>query len=583
MAKEHAERRLAAILAADVVGYSRLMGEDDAGTLARLKQLRRDVFDPHTEKFGGRLFKTTGDGLLIEFPSAVAAVNHAVAVQRALGEANADVSDNQQLTFRIGISLGDVIVDGDDLYGNGVNVAARMEGLAEPGGICISGNVFEHVGAAVDVGFDDLGPQEVKNIAQPVRSYRVRLHHDHDASIVSGDQPLSLRDKPSIAVLPFDNLSGDPEQEYFADGMVEEIITGLSAIRWLTVIARNSSYFYKGKSVDIRQVSSELGVRYVLEGSVRKAGNRVRITTQLIEADQGGYIWADRFDGSLEDVFDVQDQITAGVVGAIEPSVRKAEIERAKRKRPDDLNAYDLYLRALSHMHEITAEGRIAALDLIEQALQINPNYAEAHGVAAWCYFARTLWEGSPAEDYRDEAIFHARAVQNLQTEDASTLAHAAMALAVATRDYESALDMIERAIATNPSSVHAHGHGAVINTFAGNYQTAIRLADRSLALSPFDPLSVMPLAATAGARCMLHEFEEAIAVARRALQVYPTHAPSHLISIASLVRLDRLNDAKAATARLMEIWPNFRLDERQSSPVAGEYRDELRLAGVPS
>jgi adenylate cyclase len=580
MAEERIQRRLAAILAADMVGYSRLMEADETGIISRQKAYRFEVIDPEIAAHGGRIVKTTGDGMLVEFPSVVEATECAVAIQRAMVQRETEVGEERRIQYRIGINLGDIVIDGDDILGDGVNVAARLEGLSEPGGICISDVVHQSVAGKLDLAFEDLGQQQVKNITKPVHAYQIILARVQAAPKTEGS---AQADRPSIAVLPFDNLSGDPEQEYFADGMVEEIITGLSAIRWLTVIARNSSFFYKGKSVDIRQVSRELGVRYVLEGSVRKAGNRVRITTQLIEADQGGHIWADRFDGSLEDIFDLQDQITAGVVGAIEPSVRKAEIERAKRKRPDDLNAYDLYLRAMSHMHEVTAEGRIAALDLIEQALQINPNYAEAHGVAAWCYFARALWEGSPSEDYRDKAIFHARAVQNLQTEDASTLAHAAMALAVATRDFDSALDMIERAIATNPSSVHAHGHGAVINTFAGNYQTAIRLADRSLALSPFDPLSVMPLAATAGARLMLHEFEESLTVARRALQVYPTHAPSHLISIASLVRLDRLNDAKAAADRLMEIWPNFRLDERQSSPVLSEYLDELRLAGIPS
>lgn len=584
MAEQRVQRRLAAILAADVVGYSRLMEQDEAGTLARLKSARSDLFSSRTTKYGGRVFKTTGDGLLIEFPSAVEAVNCAIEVQREAAVADSNLSEERRIAFRIGISLGDVIVEDDDLYGNGVNVAARLEAMAEPGGICISSNIRDSVGNTIGVSFDDLGDQQVKNIERPVRTYAVRLE---DGAPIGSENATTLEkirvlERPSIAVLPFQNMSGDPEQEYFADGMVEEIITGLSAIRWLTVIARNSSFFYKGKSPDIRQVAKELGVRYVLEGSVRKAGDRVRIATQLIEVEGGGHLWADRFDGTLEDVFDLQDQITAGVVGSIEPSVRKAEIQRAKRKRPDNLDAYDLYLRALSHTHEGTAAGRVTALDLIDQALKINPDYAEAHGAAAWCYFARSLWEGGVPDSYRDQAIFHVQAVQRLQTEDASTLAHAAIALAVMTRDYKSALDMIDRAIAINPSSVHAYGHGAVINTWAGNHQTAIRLADCSLRLSPFDPLSVMPLAATASARLMLGEYEEAVAVARRALQIYPTHTPSHLITIASLVRLERLDEARTAASRLLEIAPGFRISKRVSLGVLREFSADLRKAGLP-
>jgi TolB-like protein len=505
-----------------------------------------------------------------------------VEIQQALKERNEALPEDRKMRFRIGINVGDVVVDGDRLYGDGVNIAARLESLAEGGGICISGGVHDQVHNKISLGFEDLGDQEVKNIPKPVRVYAVMGEIRKEPAPESvATEPLPLPNKPSIAVLPFANLSGDPEQEYFSDGMVEEIITGLCGIRWLTVIGRNSSFAYKEKSPDIRQIARELGVRYVLEGSVRKGGDRVRITTQLIEADQGGNIWADRFEGSLEDVFDLQDQITAGVVGAIEPSVRKAEIERAKRKRPDDLNAYDLYLRALSHMHEVTAEGRIAALDLIEEALRINSDYAEAHGAAAWCYFARSLWEDGAPETYRDQALYHARAVQRLQTEDASSLAHAAIALSIATRDFNSALEMIDRAIAINPSSVHACRHGAVINLWAGNYQTAIQLADRSLLLSPLDPLSVMPHAATAGARLMMGEYEESIRAARRALQIYPTHTPSHLITIASLVRLDRLQEAREAASRFMEVSPNFRTS-KSALLVVGDFLAELNQAGVP-
>ena len=340
-------RRLAAILAADVAGYSRLMGADEEGTLERLKALRRELLDPKIAEHRGRLVKTTGDGLLVEFASIVDAVRCAVAVQQAMPERNTGIGADNRIELRIGINLGDVIVEGDDLYGDGVNIAARLEALADAGGVFVSNTVHDHVRDRVPFVFEDLGEQQVKNIARRVRVYRVC-----DAGAVrsqSAPEPpaLPLPDKPSIAVLPFVNMSGDPEQEYFVDGMVEEIITALSRIRWLFVIARNSSFTYKGQAIDAKRVGRELGVRYVLEGSVRKAGNRVRITGQLIDATTGTHLWADRFDGPLGDVFDLQDKVATSVAGVIEPALRQAEIARAQRKRPESLDAYDLYLRAL--------------------------------------------------------------------------------------------------------------------------------------------------------------------------------------------------------------------------------------------
>jgi adenylate cyclase len=343
-------RRLSAILAADVAGYSRLIGEDEEGTLDRLKALRREVVDPKIAEHHGRIVKTTGDGLLVEFTSVVDALRCATQWQHAMRKRGAGISDDNRIEFRIGVHQGDIVVADDDIFGDGVNIAARLEGLAEPGGICVSARVQEDVAGRLDLTFDDLGKQNLKNIARPVRVYRVRPLTAEDAPKLRPTETgpaLALPDKPSIAVLPFQNMSGDPEQEYFADGMVEEIITALSRIRWLFVIARNSSFTYKGQSFDVKQVGRDLGVRYLLEGSVRKAGGRVRITPQLIDALTGTHLWADRFDGSLEDVFDLQDDVALSVAGVIEPTLRQAEIERARRKRPDSLDAYDLYLRAL--------------------------------------------------------------------------------------------------------------------------------------------------------------------------------------------------------------------------------------------
>ena len=346
MAEARVERRLAAILAGDVVGYSRMMGSDEEGTLLRLNTHRREFLEPKIAEHRGRIVKRTGDGVLVEFASAVDATRCALEIQRGMVNRNVSVPDEKRIELRMGIHIGDVIVEDGDIFGDGVNIAARLENLAQAGGICISDDTYRQIHGKVDADFQDAGEHNLKNIARPVRVYEFQY-----PGITKETPAFALPDKPSIAVLPFQNMSGDPEQEYFADGIVEDIITSLSRIRWFFVIARNSSFTYKEKSVDVRSVGRELGVRYILEGSVRKAGNRVRITTQLVEAATGGHLWADKFDGELSDIFGLQDQITAGVVGAIEPSVRYAEIERSRRKRTEKFDAYDLYLQALSRPH----------------------------------------------------------------------------------------------------------------------------------------------------------------------------------------------------------------------------------------
>jgi TolB-like protein/class 3 adenylate cyclase len=360
-------RRLAAILAADVAGYSRLIGADEEGTLNRLRSIRAEVIDPKITEHRVRVVKTTGDGLLVEFASVVDGLRCATEWQHGMAERNADVPPTSRIEFRIGINVGDIAVENGDIFGDGVNVAARLEGLADPGGICVSARVQEDATGKLDLTFEDMGEQALKNITRPVRVYRVRLDGVKGQSIVTpvdASPLLPLPDKPSIAVLPFANMSGDSEQEYFADGMVEEIITALSRIRWLFVIARNSTFTYKGQAVDVKQVGRELGVRYVLEGSVRKAGQRVRITGQLIDALTGTHLWADRFDGSLEDVFELQDKVAVSVAGAIEPALEAAEIRRSTVQPTRDLTAYDLYLRALPHWTSLQKERLFLGLDL---------------------------------------------------------------------------------------------------------------------------------------------------------------------------------------------------------------------------
>src|SRR5215469_6002240 len=385
MAEERVQRRLAAILAADVVGYSRLMEQDEAGTMAILKSRRTEILQPLVSKHHGRIFKVTGDGVLVEFGSAVDAVECAVDLQRDMAAANGDSPEAGRIMLRIGINLGDVMIEGRDLYGESVNIAARLEALAEPGGVIVARTVFNHVRGRVKLGFDDLGEQQLKNIAEPVRIYRLRPYGE----VATTRTTLTLPDKPSIAVLPFANMSGDAAQEYFADGMVDEIITALSRFRNLFVIARNSSFAYKGRAIDVKRIGHELGVRYVLEGSVRQSGERVRITGQLIDASNGAHLWVDRFDGALAEVFDLQDRVATSVVGAIAPRLEDAEIERAKRKPTDSLDAYDYYLRGLAIVNRLTREANEEALGLFRKAVERDPEFALAHARGAYCYAYR--------------------------------------------------------------------------------------------------------------------------------------------------------------------------------------------------
>ena len=494
-------RKLAAILAADVVGFSRLTGLDEDRTLARLRALRSDLIDPTIAVHNGRIVKRTGDGSLVEFRSVVDAVRCAIEVQNAMVERNAGVPTDRQIEFRIGIHLGDVVEESDgDLMGDGVNIAARLEGIAQPGAICLSEDAYRQVRAKLDLEVSDLGQTHLKNIVEPVRVYSLQVGLPAQAkpsapiATVRADNEekpasLALPDKPSIAVLPFQNMSGDPEQEYFVDGMVEDIITGLSRIKWLFVIARNSSFTYKGRSVDVRQVGRELGVRYVLEGGVRKAGARLRITAQLIEAETGAHLWADRFDGSLDDVFELQDQITERVVGIVEPSLQHSEIERARQKRPENLDAYDLYLRALPYSAtRRPADAKIAA-DLLESALKLNPRYATAHALLALCYQMIFVQGGNREED-KTAGLKHARAAIAGAGDDATALATAAMVMGHLGWDHPAAIDTIKSALAINPSSATVNYHACHIYYLSGDFAQGRLHADRALRLSPRDPLA---------------------------------------------------------------------------------------------
>jgi TolB-like protein len=542
-AQARVERRLAAILAADVAGYSRLMGEDEEGTLAALRAVRRELADPKIAEHRGRIVKTTGDGLLVEFASVVDAVRCAVEVQREMIARNAATPAQRRIEFRMGINVGDVIIEDGDIFGDGVNIAARLEALAEPGGICLSAAAHEQVRDRLDIAFDDLGEQRVRNIARPVRIYAVALGG-------SSRTALPLPDKPSLAVLAFENMSGDPEQEYFADGMVEEIITALSRIRWLFVIARNSSFTYKGQSVDVKQIGRELGVRYVLEGSVRKAGGRVRITGQLIEAETGTHLWADRFDGSLEDVFDLQDKIAVSVAGVIEPALQTAETARSASRPTTDLTAYDLYLRAYAMV--VASSARIPdALSLLEQAIARDPHYGPALAWAAYCHM-RMHSDGTSddPETHLRKSVDCARRALEAHGEDPTVLANAAFALGVLGENIGAMIALVDRALALNPSFARGWHLSGTLRVCAGQLDLGIEHLETALRLSPRLRVSAPSISVIGGAHFLARRFEEAEAKLLLAIQEDPNFTYSYQTLAACYAHMGRPADAREMLSR---------------------------------
>lgn len=569
MVEERVQRRLSAILAADVVGYSRQMEADESGTLERLKTVRRDVFAPSTDKYGGRIFKVTGDGAFVEFGSAIDAVNCAVAIQGALIERNAALPLTERVELRIGISLGDVIVEGRDLYGTGVNIASRLEALAEPSGICISGNVQEHVANSAGLTIADLGEQKVKNISQPVRAYRVtvgRGEAGHPSLNAGGS--LALPDKPSIAVLPFDNLSGDAEQEYFADGVVEALTAALSRIRAFFVIARNSAFAYKGKSTNVRDIGRELGVAYVLEGSVQRAGDRVRITVQLIETDGGAHVWAERYDGSLEDIFDLQDEITEQVAGALQPSIRLAEIERAQRKRPQDLGAYDYAMRAMPHVWRLEKEATGKALEYLEKALEIDPEYPLALALAAWCHAQRSVYNWvDDIESAKSNALLYAERAADLSAEDSMILAVLGTVQTFA-RNYGTARILLERAVTLDPNSAWAWSRLGWLATYADRPEEAYEHFEKAIRLSPIDPMNFNNYVGIGSAHQVAGDDNEAADIFLRALDERPNALWIHRNLAPALLGAGRTEEAKKSLEALREAYPDFSAQKFKNAMV---------------
>jgi len=589
------ERRLAAILAADVVGYSRLMGEDEAGTLERLKSLRRELVQPKIIERKGRIVKLMGDGLLAEFPSVVEAVQCAVDIQDSMNEREAGLPDDRRIRLRIGVNLGDVIVEGSDIYGDGVNVAARLEALADPGGVCISGPAFDTVHGKLDAAFEDLGEQTMKNIAKPVRVYRLATARPQEGPSTYPAEALPLPDKPSIAVLPFSNMSGDPEQEYFSDGITEDIITELSRFPTLFVIARNSSFAYKGQSVDVRRVAEELGVRYVLEGSIRRAGQRVRITAQLIDSETGKHIWAERYDRDLEDIFALQEEITRNVAGAIAPQIEMAEMDRVRGARPGNVSAYDLALKAQALFYDAARKGSPEilqqALDTTAAALEVDARNAHALWIQAWACVEGYLYRWGPAPDeLLNEAWAAAERLVDVDSSDPR--AYSARGMVEQFRgNHEAAVADHRYAFALNPNFAINIFTMAWCESLAGFTEEAREHAALGLRLSPRDNELWLGVAYLALAQASFADgdFEKCKEWAQLAIQMHPRAPIRQALMIACCVHNGDLEEAKEHAKFLASFSPDFipsvlrgdltlyKMPEHNALLVEG-----LRKAGLP-
>lgn len=555
---DRVERRLAAVLAADVAGYSRLMGRDEEGTLVRLKAIRKALVDRTIAHHRGRIVKTTGDGMLVEFASAVDAVRCAIEVQRGMTGRDADGPPDARIEFRIGIHVGDIMLDDNDIFGDGVNIAARLEGMAEPGSICISEDTHRQVRDRIDAAFDDRGEIVLKNIARPVRVFALAGTPRPAAKVVD-PLPLALPDKPSIAVLPFQSMSGDPEQEYFADGMVEDVITELSRIRWLFVIARNSTFTYKGQAVDVKQVARELGVRYVLEGSVRKGGNRVRITAQLIDALSGSHIWAERYDRDLNDIFAVQDEITASVAGVIEPALVEAEQQRVLRKPPERLDAWEAYQRGLWHFYKYGPEENRTSQAFFRQAMALDPNFAPGHYGYAFA-LQWEIWHFStrPFTDAQGVPLEEARLAVALDDKDAT--AHAILAhMRMWCGEWEAAIAEARTALALNPNSAFVISMLGCVLGFGGYREEALERLRQAMRASPNDPLTWLWTLWAGMIQFYGRQFVAAIETMQQVIRLRPGAHQAQVVTAASLAHLGRLDEARDQLSRAHFVDPRYR------------------------
>jgi adenylate cyclase len=589
---ERVERRLAAVLAADIAGYSLLMGRDEERTLAQLKSFRKTLVDPGIAAHHGRIVKTTGDGMLAEFASAVDAARCAVEIQREMIQRNADVPPELKIEFRIGIHVGDIIIDDNDIFGDGVNIAARLEGIAVPGGVCISDDAHRQIRGKIDIAFDDMGEQALKNIAEPMRAWRIRLAGEDASAIRPGSTPIRVQDlalpeKPSIVVLPFDNMSAEPGQDYLADGIVEAITAALSCIRSFFVIARSSAFTYKGRATNARDIGKELGVAYLLEGSVQKAGNRLRIIVQLIETEGGAHVWSSRFDGAVEDFFDLEDRITEQVAGALQPSIRIAEIERSRRKRPQDLGSYDYTMRAMPHVWALEKEESVKALELLEKALTIDPEYPLALSLAGWCHAQRSVynWADDIAESQASARSLAERAAE-MSGDDPVILAVLG-AVHTFVRNYGTARVLLDRAVTLDSNAAWAWSRLGWLENYADQPQKAIENFERALRLSPIDPMNFNNYVGLGSAHEVAQEYDKAAAFYRRALEERPNAGWIYRNLASSLSGAGRVEEAKRAFAEMMRNYPDLTVAKFKQAMVfsavpLNRMAENLRKLGLP-
>ena len=582
---ERLPRKLAAIFYADVAGYSRLTGEDE-DTTHRLLSEYLDLISKTIEEHRGRVMHYAGDAVLAKFDAVVAALSAAVAIQKQLKTRNQSLPDQRKVQFRIGVNLGDVIEDRGDIYGDGVNVAARLENLAEPGGICVSESVRTAIGKKLPLDYESLGEQQVKNIDEPVRAYKVHLG---DQTAYSPTTSTGAPAKPSLAVLPFANMSGDPEQEYFSDGITEDITTALSNTGWYYVTARNSAFYYKGKAVDVRQIGKELGVQYLLEGSVRRMGQKLRVTAQLIETAGGKHVWGHRYDGTLADVFDFQDQITETIVGTIEGMFHRAEAERVGQKRPESMEAYDYLLHGLAYMNKVTPEDTKTALQYFYKAIEKDPGYGRAYAYAAWCYRRDVQLRGMMlSKEDQAEAIRLIEAALKADKDDPIVLWHAAGLKAYFERDFDGALALAERSLSIDPNSPRAWNTSASIHIAMGHSEVARKHAEHVIRISPRNPSHWVSYTHIAEANLQDMRYQEAADAAKKALQLNNYMVPAHLVLAASCVHLGRFDEAQAAIKRALHLNSKLTIARMpELFPIAryknlDAYLDGLRNAGLP-
>ncbi len=578
------ERRLAAIFAADVVGYSRLMGADEAETLVRLKSLRKELVGPKITGGRGRIVKLMGDGLLAEFPSVVEAVQCAGDIQDSMNEREADLPDDQRIRLRIGVNLGDIIVEGSDIYGDGVNVAARLEALADPGGICISGSVFHQVKGKVDLGFEDRGEQEVKNIAEPIQVYRVVSDALAVQDVRSPSTVLPLPDKPSIAVLPFTNMSGDPEQEYFSDGITEDVITELSRFRELFVIARNSSFSYKGKAVKVQDIATDLGVRYVLEGSIRAARDQIRVTAQLIDAETGHHIWSERYNREITDLFALQDEIAQTVTGTVAGRLKLAAEDRAERKPIESLEAYDYALRGQSIIAN-SKEDNLRARQAFEKAIELDPNFTRAYVGLALSYVIENFnhwWDpDGPPLDHALEYAAKAVSLDNTDSKAQRMLGHVYQERG----EYEEAKVHLERALELNPNDAEALAFMGIFLQATGKPREAIDSYRKAIRLNPYYPAwYVWKLGS---AYYATRQYENALIPLKEALNRNPKFKRARLELAATYAQLDRIEEAERQVEELLADHPDTSIKQELDLGFASDEKQEhwleaLRRAGLP-